>query len=276
MLVKIYADCNHEFRVGSGCGLVQIRDRISIPEGCYGVFFVRKSLAVKGLSSPHCIFHSQWEGVPTIALMFNGVNIVEIRAGDEIGELLIQPILAVKGMDLSSFQNIRREKTFGQLMEKGEELEAERKVRIGDILNTNPRDLAAMGGTIRQYHAKLLTPANTPLHPIELKGDDIPKQVKEWYDDLCKRVFAGTLRGSSNSHLILKVLDSLMGYGDLNSKLETETVEQLRSILCDLAHIRYNQLISGGLNMKEAMILNGIIDVLKFILFIEERPANGK
>lgn len=535
MLVKIYADCNHEFRVGSGCGLVQIRDRISIPEGCYGVFFVRKSLAVKGLSSPHCIFHSQWEGVPTIALMFNGVNIVEIRAGDEIGELLIQPILAVKGMDLSSFQNIRREKTFGQLMEKGEELEAERKARINriceetqvmecmqksserkvvtinfdpdletpadfkttidevqrivgpnisvrvvpvkyvypvtpvedvmEIANTtgqykpskqllqeianrppikdpiflsrefdpnwqamralsgeedkhdpikihvlfdpddveavvrskdlaealskhhhlpvesfplrkqylvnlddiDPEDqeklkkmveetknrmresqerkkineaianspeikkaceevigacnkllefskkespkgyiegknessphaiaegdkldfgkaaivtdskaLTAVGDMIRQYHAKGLTIANTPKNGTLLFGEDLPKRVKEWYDNTCVNVFNDSLHGSSSETLIPQLIHCLMEYADGVMVFDEGYVEKLQLLLDDLANIRYNQLHHGGLNMKEAMILNGIIDVLKLILFIEERPTNGK
>ena len=57
---------------------------------CYGQFYLRKCLAKKGLQqkvfSP---FPANWKGKPLIVVKNDDVAPIELRAGDEIGEIWI-------------------------------------------------------------------------------------------------------------------------------------------------------------------------------------------
>lgn len=70
-----------------------ISEVIKIPENCYGKFYLRKSLAKKGLIAPDLPFHPNWESSEVFILVSNfGANQVELREGNEIGELWLIPI----------------------------------------------------------------------------------------------------------------------------------------------------------------------------------------
>lgn len=69
---------------------VEVNEVIEVPEGSYGMFFIRKSFAVKGVNqlvlSP---FKSGWCGLPEIVVQNNHVAPVPLNADEEIGELWI-------------------------------------------------------------------------------------------------------------------------------------------------------------------------------------------
>ena len=57
---------------------------------CYGQFYLRKSLAKKGLlQCVHTPFPANWKGKPLIVVKNDDVAPIELRVGDEIGCLWI-------------------------------------------------------------------------------------------------------------------------------------------------------------------------------------------
>lgn len=69
---------------------VEVNEYIEIPNRAYGMFFIRKSFAVKGVNqlviSP---FKSEWKGTPMIVLQNNHVSSIPLKIGEEIGELWV-------------------------------------------------------------------------------------------------------------------------------------------------------------------------------------------
>ena len=57
---------------------------------CYVQFYLRKSLAKKGLlQCVHSPFPANWRGKPLIVVKNDDVAPIELRVGDEIGEIWI-------------------------------------------------------------------------------------------------------------------------------------------------------------------------------------------
>ena len=57
---------------------------------CYGQFYLRKCLAKKGLlQCVHSPFPANWKGKPLIVVKNDDVTPIELRDGDEIGEIWI-------------------------------------------------------------------------------------------------------------------------------------------------------------------------------------------
>ena len=57
---------------------------------CYGPFYLRKCLAKQGLlQCVHAPFHANWKGKPLIVVKNYDVAPIELRVGEEIGEIWI-------------------------------------------------------------------------------------------------------------------------------------------------------------------------------------------
>lgn len=67
---------------------ITVNERLSVPENCYGMFFLRKSFArigvIQVVNSP---FPSNWIGKPCVVLKNDSVFDVEILKDEEIGEV---------------------------------------------------------------------------------------------------------------------------------------------------------------------------------------------
>ena len=57
---------------------------------CYGQFYLSKCLAKKGLlQCAHSPFPANWKGKPLIVVKNDDVSPIELRSGDEVGEIWI-------------------------------------------------------------------------------------------------------------------------------------------------------------------------------------------
>lgn len=71
---------------------VEVNELVEVVPAAVGIFFIRKALGLKGVDTPNSGFKDDWEGTnPTIVLINSGVNVVELRKGDELGELFFFP-----------------------------------------------------------------------------------------------------------------------------------------------------------------------------------------
>lgn len=68
---------------------IVVKEKVFIPEEHYGKFFIRKRLGQKSLLHSDSPFPPSWIGNPTITINNTGPNLVEIREGDELGELYL-------------------------------------------------------------------------------------------------------------------------------------------------------------------------------------------
>ena len=75
---------------------IEVKEEITIPKSesnttnNYGKFYLRKSLAKRGLDQRvHTPFPDGWKGVPLIVVKNDDVAPIELREGDEIGEVFI-------------------------------------------------------------------------------------------------------------------------------------------------------------------------------------------
>lgn len=88
-IVKITIAKMVSIRPGA-CPNIDILEDIEIPPYHYGEFYIRRSLAEKGLNAPNCIFHEGWAGRPKITLAHVGANDVDLYPNQELGELHIR------------------------------------------------------------------------------------------------------------------------------------------------------------------------------------------
>lgn len=69
---------------------VEVNEEVSIPENCYGAFYLRKKIAKQGvIQVVHTPFKEFWKGKPLVVLKNDNVSDIELLAGDELGELWI-------------------------------------------------------------------------------------------------------------------------------------------------------------------------------------------
>ena len=68
-------------------GVVEISTLVCVPCNQTGIFSIRQSLAEKGLYTSGTGFKEKWYGRPRIIVTNKSLNPIELRAGEEIGEI---------------------------------------------------------------------------------------------------------------------------------------------------------------------------------------------
>ena len=67
---------------------LEVKEQLSIPNNCYGMFFLRKYFAKLGvIQVVHSPFPSNWEGKPCVVVKNDSISDVEMFKGDDIGEV---------------------------------------------------------------------------------------------------------------------------------------------------------------------------------------------
>lgn len=84
--LKLKIKNNIQIQPGSH-GEVEISTPVYVPSVQTGILSLRKSLARKGLYTSGITFKNGWKGKPTIIVTNNSHTVVELFAGEEIGEI---------------------------------------------------------------------------------------------------------------------------------------------------------------------------------------------
>lgn len=69
---------------------IEVNESVSVPEGSYGMFYIRKKFAIQGvLQCCYSPFPSGYVGLPTVVVKNDSLVDLELLAGEEVGEMWV-------------------------------------------------------------------------------------------------------------------------------------------------------------------------------------------